>query len=78
MVEANQVEKGTRRRGYPSLRLRLVKAASYSDLLPQWILLMQSKEQTKLDVDKKKIVLIKPIKEIGEHEVDIKLYALRF
>ena len=33
------------------------------------------KEQTKLDVDKKKIVLIKPIKEIGEHEVDIKLYT---
>ncbi len=30
-----------------------------------------NEEQTKLDVDKKKIVLIKPIKEIGEHEVAI-------
>ena len=33
------------------------------------------KEQTRLDIDKKKIVLKKPIKEIGEHEVDIKLYT---
>lgn len=33
------------------------------------------KEQTKLDIDKKKIVLKKPIKEIGEHEVEVKLYT---
>ena len=33
------------------------------------------KEQTRLDIDKKKIVLKKPIKEIGEHEVEIKLYT---
>ena len=32
------------------------------------------KEQTGNEVDKKKIVLAKPIKEIGEHTVDIKLY----
>ena len=33
------------------------------------------KEQTRLDIDKKKIVLKKPIKEIGEHEVEVKLYT---
>lgn len=33
------------------------------------------KEQTSLDIDKKKIVLKKPIKEIGEHEVEVKLYT---
>ena len=32
------------------------------------------KEQIKVDVDKKKIVLSKPIKEIGETEVSVKLY----
>ena len=32
------------------------------------------KEQTGNEVDKKKIVLSKPIKETGEHTVDIKLY----
>ena len=36
---------------------------------------MQSRSRQSYDVDKKKIVLIKPIKEIGEHEVDIKLYT---
>ena len=33
------------------------------------------KEQTRLDIDKKKIVLKKPIKEIGEHEGGVKLYT---
>lgn len=33
------------------------------------------KEQTRLDIDKKKIVLKKPIKEIGKHEVEVKLYT---
>lgn len=33
------------------------------------------KEQTRLDIDEKKIVLKKPIKEIGEHEVEVKLYT---
>ena len=33
------------------------------------------KEQTRLEIDKKKIVLLKPIKEIGEHDVDVKLYT---
>ena len=33
------------------------------------------KEQTRLDIDKKKIALKKPIKEIGEHEVEVKLYT---
>ena len=33
------------------------------------------KEQSRLDIDKKKIVLKKPIKEIGEHEVEVKLYT---
>ena len=33
------------------------------------------KEQTRLDIDKKKIVLKKPIKEIGEHEEEVKLYT---
>lgn len=32
------------------------------------------KEQKGLDVDKKKIVLSEPIKELGEHKVKIKLY----
>ena len=32
------------------------------------------KEQSGIEVDKKKIVLVKPIKEIGEHAVEVKLY----
>ena len=33
------------------------------------------KEQTGIEIDKKKIALDKPIKEIGESKVDIKLYT---
>ncbi len=33
------------------------------------------KEQQGFDVDKKKIVLSEPIKDLGQHEVDIKVYA---